>query len=354
MLFFKGANATASTTDSTAAYNWPENSASPIPMEVDRNTNSGSAVPVNDREKMGSLIEQLGWKVHSALTMARSEVAIRELSNSVHVSDLPGKKEIETRLDLLLRSMNDFFELSMKLDSAITTTCITLQTFNQAATKALQVIAKQNQPNTAWSNLFSPELTSISEKDTDYLNILLDLMNELTNLEKIAIDSKEELVKMADHSQAINRAVAKDNKAITNEKETFDGSWILNAQQKSQLKAYDSHQALLQEISNIFKPAAREIDEIKSIVDTLSETVSMVQQNASKRVDTTTLTEKGTLNPRMLRLWMEKFQASTDSFEEIIVSGRWKIQWITKRKVGGEEDAGLPLRLPGSLFQITY
>lgn len=340
-------NTGGSTASFTTACYWPNFSALTVSMMVDGNASSPSGsvfeTLVDTQDKMAPLIEKSGWGTHFALTMARSETAIRDLSDSVSVSDLPGKENIESGLNSLIHSTNEFVELSMKLDPAITNTRIALRTSNKAATNILRIIAKMDRPNTIWSYLFFGGSTSIPQRDIEYLITgLSDLVEELTGLETMAVASKVKLAEMAEYSRAVNRAVGNDNKVITNEKETLVELWYLTAEQKSKLRAYASHRDLLQDVSDLRKSAAQEIDDIKAIVVTLSETVKALRQNAGKTIDATTLNQEGMLNLQKLGLWVEKSQATTDNFEETTENGRQKIQRIIDREVNGQQNPGLP------------
>ncbi|PVG01098.1 hypothetical protein CPB86DRAFT_812672 [Serendipita vermifera] len=341
-------NGTTSTTTPTSICTWPIISTFPACTSAKGNgteSNSSSIFEnlVDTQEKMEPLVEKSGWGIHFALTMAKSETALRDLSDSVDLSSLPSKDVIGREMDSLIHSANDFVELSMKIDPAIAGTRNAMQDANGAGTKILQTIEKQGQPNSFIWSLLSRGPTPISEDDIESFNVgLSNMVEEINALEVITVATSSKLAEMEKYSRAINRAVQKEDKALADEQETLVALWRKTAQQKSKLKAYASNQELLSELSSFRKSAAQEINQIKVIVGELSETVKRLRQNAGKAIDATTLNEEGKLNGGRIRVWIENLQRSTDNFKLVTERGRQTNHRIIDREVNGQRDLGLP------------
>ncbi|PVG01101.1 hypothetical protein CPB86DRAFT_753844 [Serendipita vermifera] len=264
-----------------------------------------------------NILDNVGLGAHLGMGMKKSEVAVRDLSAAVSVSDLRSKRQLESSLDELASSMKQVVPLFGKLDAAMEGTADYIIIVDDLAIKTLQSAkdVRATKDEKASTSLVlralwpfnSPSIADVEILDA-FVYAATTLEHDVARLIELSTGVSQRLDTIEEQLDTINRIVYKEKRYNKDKNATLVGPlchihlsslrklaelWSMLGGNKAKLAMFKSNFALLADLQRYHKTAVEQVGSIAVHLRDLSDHLGQLQGGVRTTVGSSVSDHKG-------------------------------------------------------------
>lgn len=250
-----------------------------------------------------NILDNVGLGAHLGMGMKKSEVAVRDLSAAVSVSDLRSKRQLESSLDGLASSMKEVVPLFSKLDAAMEGTADYIIIVDDLAIKTLQAAkdVRATEDEKTSTSLVLRALWPFNSPSTSDVEILDAFVYAATTLEhdvarliELSTGVSQRLDTIEEQLDTINRIVYKEKRYNKDKNATLLAElWSMLGGNKAKLAMFKSNFALLADLQRYHKTAVEQVGSIAVHLRDLSDHLGQLQGGVRTTVGSSVSDHKG-------------------------------------------------------------